>query len=265
MYKKVLENLRKEIETPVEPILPSPRKNNLVPQREEKVEAPTDPLSLMKEWHQRIKQSSSKFQQQAAETKLSSNKATSFLKGVEENISKDDNKLVKRPSAFSGDTSLVRNGEDVGEFSLDIDGASSLIRSKEGFRETPYWDVNAYRVGYGSDTITKADGSVIRVTPGVHVTKEDAERDLERRIGEFTSKAVSKVGELNWEPLPEKAKAALVSVTYNYGHLPNDVAEAVKTGSLSSIADAVERLKSHNEGINKKRRLHEAALIRSGV
>ena len=32
--------------------------------------------------------------------------------------------------------------------------AEQIIAQFEGFRETPYWDVNAYRTGYGSDTIT---------------------------------------------------------------------------------------------------------------
>ena len=37
--------------------------------------------------------------------------------------------------------------------------AFDLIKRFEGFRTTPYWDVNAYRTGYGSDTVTLADGS----------------------------------------------------------------------------------------------------------
>lgn len=38
----------------------------------------------------------------------------------------------------------------------------ALIREKEDFRSKPYWDVNAWRVGYGQDTINGQ-----RVTPGM--------------------------------------------------------------------------------------------------
>ena len=40
--------------------------------------------------------------------------------------------------------------------------AFDLIKRFEGFRTTPYWDVNAYRTGYGSDTVTLADGARLR-------------------------------------------------------------------------------------------------------
>lgn len=259
MYKKMLEDLRKEVETPVDPVLPI-RKKGLVSQRQEEPEAPpTDPLSLMREWSHRIKASSSKFQQQAAERRLASKESTPSPQVIVQEVVKDKG-LVKRPSAFDGDISSTDE-----DFSLDVSDAATLLRHKEGFRDKPYWDVNAYRIGYGSDTVTKEDGSVVRVTPNISISRQDAERDLKRRIGEFASKASSKVGERNWETLPEKAKTALISVTYNYGHLPDTVAEAVREGSLGGIAAAVEALASHNEGINKKRRLHEASLIRASM
>jgi GH24 family phage-related lysozyme (muramidase) len=264
MYKKMLEDMRKEIDTPVEVIAPTPARRGLVAQKTEEAPVePTDPTSLMREWAKRIKASSSQFQQKKAETRLSAKpSAAPAAMPVEEPTKKP---LVDRPSAFRGEMS--EDGyEGGGDFSLDISDAASLLRQKEGFRSSPYWDVNAYRVGYGSDTITKPDGSIVRVTPNVMVTKEDAERDLERRIGNTTSKIVSKVGEQNWEVLPTKTKAALVSVAYNYGHLPNNVADRVKEGAgLGGIAEAVEALQVHNEGVNKARRRHEAALIRSGV
>jgi GH24 family phage-related lysozyme (muramidase) len=135
---------------------------------------------------------------------------------------------------------------------------SNLLRRFEGFRETPYYDVNAYRTGYGSDTITQADGKVIKVQPGMQITKEDAERDLSRRLNtEFIPKATMQVGAENWTALPAPAQAALASVAYNYGSLPSSVVAAVKTGDVNAIADAVQSLKD-----NPGRRAQEAAVIR---
>jgi GH24 family phage-related lysozyme (muramidase) len=141
-------------------------------------------------------------------------------------------------------------------------GAAALLRDVEGFRDSPYWDVNAHRVGYGSDTITRADGTVVKVQPGMRITREDAERDLQRRIAEFESTAKGQVGEAEWNALPASARAALISVTYNYGSLPSTVVDAIKTGDVNAVASAVEGLSA-----NKSRRQKEAAIIRgqSGI
>ena len=56
-----------------------------------------------------------------------------------------------------------------------------MIKQHEGFKSNTYWDVNAHRLGYGSDTITNLDGSVRRVKNGDTVTREQAELDLRRR------------------------------------------------------------------------------------
>ncbi len=36
-----------------------------------------------------------------------------------------------------------------------MDQATGLLRNFEGFISKAQWDVNAHRVGYGSDTITR--------------------------------------------------------------------------------------------------------------
>jgi GH24 family phage-related lysozyme (muramidase) len=138
-----------------------------------------------------------------------------------------------------------------------------LTRKFEGFREKPYFDVNAERVGYGSSTITTPEGKVESVTKGTTTTKEDAERDLRRRIEtEFIPKAAAQVGQENWDRLPENVAGALTSVTYNYGSLPRSVVAAVKTGNVDAIANAVESLADDNKGINRGRRMSESATIR---
>lgn len=146
-----------------------------------------------------------------------------------------------------------------------MQAAMSLIRSKEGFIEKPKWDVNALRVGYGTDTITGPDGTVRPVKKGDTVTREDAERDLERRTGEFMGSVRTSVGEDAFKKLNPNQVAALTSVTYNYGTLPASVATAVKSGDPEAIAKSIEGLAGHNEGVNASRRMHEAAIARGAA
>jgi len=141
--------------------------------------------------------------------------------------------------------------------------ATKILMEKEGFRSQPYYDVTRLRAGYGSDTYTTADGKVHRVTKDSHVTRADADRDIARRTKIFYDAEVPRVGKETWESLPETARGALVSVAYNYGALPKSVVTAAKTGDVNKIATAVEGLQGHNKGINRKRRLHEAAIIRA--
>lgn len=148
-------------------------------------------------------------------------------------------------------------GEDNMTLPAGIAMAHDLIRREESFRDTPYWDVNAYRVGYGSDTVTKSDGTVVPVVKGMKITREDAERDLRRREREFAMTAGRQVGTDVWTSLPGNVTAALTSVAYNYGSLPKSVVKAVGTGDNEAIAVAVESLPA-----NPERRKREAALIR---
>lgn len=143
------------------------------------------------------------------------------------------------------------------------DLATDLIKQREGFLEKPKYDVNAYRAGYGSNTVTLPDGSVQKIEPGMRVSREDAERDLQRRINtEFVPKAAAKVGEENWSRLPENTQAALTSVAYNYGTIPSRIVPAVQSGNPETIARAIESLAGDNKGINAGRRMQEANIAR---
>lgn len=150
----------------------------------------------------------------------------------------------------------LENGEDTKE----------VIKHFEGFISTPKMDTDGkLRVGYGSDTVTKADGSVERVTADSRVTQADAERDLDRRATEFQNKARNAVGKEAWDGLSPKAKASLTSITYNYGTLPQSVADAAKTGDPKAIGAAIMGLQGHNGGINANRRAQEAANVTGEV
>lgn len=142
---------------------------------------------------------------------------------------------------------------------------SAVIAEFEGFSKTAYWDVDAWRTGFGSDTVTRADGSVEKVTEDTVVTREDAERDLARRTVEFSETASRNVGAEAWEALPANVKSALTSVAYNYGNIPSRIREAVRSGDVEAIAAAVEGLAGDNGGINRNRRMREAAIIRGGT
>ena len=158
-----------------------------------------------------------------------------------------------------------RNTETVGGKAYDMgtpvqDPTLGLIKEFEGFRETPYWDVNAHRVGFGSDTITLPDGTVQRVAPGVSVSEADAERDLQRRVNtEFVPIVRRAIGDEAFASLNPNQRAALTSIAYNYGKLPGSVADAVRSGNVQSVTSAIQGLGSHNNGINAKRRAREAA------
>lgn len=138
----------------------------------------------------------------------------------------------------------------------------SLIESFEGFISHAKWDVNAYRVGFGSDTVTLPNGSVQKVLPTTVVSRQDAERDLSRRLDtEFVPRAASQVGQAQWQKFSVRTQAALVSLTYNYGSLPQVVLNAARSGKLTSIKVAILSLKGQNNGVNDHRRQQEADYV----
>lgn len=154
-------------------------------------------------------------------------------------------------------------GIDKGFSGTALERTMQVLRDKEGFRSSTYWDVNAHRVGYGSDTITGPDGSVRQVRQGDTVTRADAERDLQRRSADFLSGVKSSVGEEAFNRLNANQQAALGSVAYNYGSLPSSVVTAARSGDPEALARSIEGLQGHNEGVNRARRLSEAAMVRS--
>lgn len=143
--------------------------------------------------------------------------------------------------------------------------STQLIAGFEGFRETPYFDVNALRTGFGSDTVTLETGEVVPVTEGTVVTQEDALRDLQRRITtEFAPRAREAVTPEIYDNLSPQQQAALNSITYNYGSLPERVASVARTGDIEATAQAIAALGSDNEGINANRRAQEAQIFAGG-
>lgn len=143
----------------------------------------------------------------------------------------------------------------------------AMIRKHESFSSRTYWDVNAYRLGYGTDTITDRNGNVRRVRQGDAVTREDAERDLARRAQIFRNAARQKIGAAEFDRLPAKTQAAITSVAYNYGSLDKlpSLVRAVRSGNLHAISQAIAARQGDNRGVNRKRRLEEAAAVLSDL
>lgn len=186
------------------------------------------------------------------------------LAAVNENGYIDD--LTKQKISGKNRTTLISTA--LGKKGADLysgggsasDKAVAILRKFEGFRDTPYMDVTKYRVGFGSDTVTLADGKVVPVQKGMKITREDAERDLQRRVGEFQAQAAKDAGPA-WNNLTPDQQAALTSVAYNYGSLPKGVVAAIQTGDAGNIARSVQSLADHNKGVNYNRRMAEAAII----
>ena len=139
-----------------------------------------------------------------------------------------------------------------------------LLRGFEGYESTPYMDKKTsggnagYRVGYGSDTITRPDGSVVKVQAGMTISKEDAERDLQRRIStEFLPRVKSQLGAA-YDGLTPNAQASLASLAYNYGSVPSSVVAASKSGP-EALSKAIASL-----GANARRRKTEAQYALGG-
>lgn len=156
--------------------------------------------------------------------------------------------------------------ESFGNFTDGAEAAAAILRQFEGFQPTGTYDVNAFRAGFGSDTVTLSDGTIKKVTEGMAVSVADANRDLLRRIGqEFLPAARNAVGASTFDALNAQQQGALVSLAYNYGagaFQPGEalagIAKAIRDGNIELAATLTANLRD-----NPGRRQQEAALLRS--
>ena len=122
-----------------------------------------------------------------------------------------------------------------------VETASELIRKFEGYISKPMWDVNAYRLGYGSDTIELPNGTHRKVLKTDVTTKQYAEKDLQRRLNtEFIPRVKSQIGEPYWSNLPIPAQASLISLAYNYGSVTKkEIINAARSGDVNALSKAI--------------------------
>jgi len=132
---------------------------------------------------------------------------------------------------------------------LDVTAAANFIKPREGFRSEPYPDPpndpnGRLSIGYGSDTITRPDGSFYKITRKSKVTKTDAERDLIRRItDEFKPRVEQRLRSrsVDYDDLPLKLKVVFIDLAYNYGTLFFDFIEGYKASGVQGVIDELQR------------------------
>jgi len=146
-----------------------------------------------------------------------------------------------------------------------IDGvhqaAAQFIAFWEGFISTARWDVNGYRLGFGSDT---EGPEQTKVTRGMTTTRERALQNLVARVPQFEAVVKRQLGDGVYGGLPSSMKVSFLDLAYNYGDLPESVVLATGRGVSAAIA-AVEAREGDDHRINAQRRRAEAALIASGL
>lgn len=146
--------------------------------------------------------------------------------------------------------------------------AAAMIRGFERFVGKAYPDTrtstgkfDAFRAGFGSDTVTRLNGDIEKVTKDTVVTLAEAERDLSRRIIEFQNGIQNAIGVDTWNSLNEAQQAALTSIAYNYGSLPDTIVKAIEEGGgAEKVANAIANLTA-----NPGRRKEEAQAFLSGT
>lgn len=154
------------------------------------------------------------------------------------------------------------SAENKADFNAKVaTSTAELIKEFEGFRVKAYWDKNAWRAGFGSDTTTAADGTKSTIQKGQIVDLESSLRDLERRIKEFQDVIRGQIGGNLFDSMDEGQQAALTSIAYNYGSLPDRIVKAIQTGNNETIYGAIRGLAGDNKGINSKRRMKEAEVF----
>ncbi|UEM12357.1 putative Ig domain-containing protein [Bradyrhizobium barranii subsp. barranii] len=148
---------------------------------------------------------------------------------------------------------------------------SLIIQEFESFSSNAYWDKNAYRVGFGSDTYAIPDGSGgwsygHTVTESTEVTLAAALAELTHRLDTQTNAGIPgierDIGEANFLSLSPLRQAVLESLAWNYGslaapRLATVLADLRNNSSFNQIANDIQALSD-----NPSRRGIEADLFR---
>ena len=163
---------------------------------------------------------------------------------------------------------------DLGRLNLTADyleKAFIFIAEEESFRSRSYWDVNAYRVGYGNDRFIDTDNKLKSVTSNTVITQEQAKNTLIYDIkNRFEPGVINQIGQSNWASLNANQKAALLSYAYNAGAGALStwgVANSIKNRNFQQAANNIARGPVTGGGVLYeslvKRRKKEASLFLS--
>ncbi len=155
------------------------------------------------------------------------------------------------------------------------DYIATFITQFEGYTATAKWDVNAWRIGHGSDTLELPGGGYRKVLQTDVTTRELAAKDLARRIKtEFIPRVRDQIGAEYFDKLPAGAKIALVSLAYNYGSITKPaIVNAARQGNMPALSQAIvvstqndnQKLSDSMRQALRNRRIKEATLVMSGA
>lgn len=194
-------------------------------------------------------------------------KATQDLQDAE---SKAADAFVTRRAQAYQQYGATRSAGPGAALSDSMGPTREMLKQFEGWQGVGKWDVNAYRAGYGSSTVTLADGSIQKITQGMVVNRDDAERDLDRRILGYFEEQKRVTGPA-YDTFTAEQKAALASIQHNYGSIPGRIQPALASGDAQAIANAIAGLAMDytrteardGSPINYSRRMKEAATFGS--
>jgi hypothetical protein len=205
--------------------------------------------------------------------KIFSGEAKSASKG----LGKLGNKKMEKGKSYIEKQKWFDNEKTIVDVPKGYREIFDYIISEEGFARKAVFDVNAFRIGYGSDTITTSNNGTFRkVKEGDVTTDKLAQKDLSRRIPtEFEKNLKNQFGEI-YDSLPIEAKIALNSMAYNYGSITKSkIRESIKDAANEKISwnDVAEIWinstkddnKSQSERVRnalKERRKREAEIIK---
>jgi GH24 family phage-related lysozyme (muramidase) len=124
--------------------------------------------------------------------------------------------------------------------------AANFISLKEGFKDKATFDVNRYRMGYGSEKILK-NGKLVSVNKGDTCTKQEAVDTLATwGVPEFAKQIEKDLGSANWKKLTKYQKVALTSLGYNVGSAyiqarayGKRIKEAISKGDMKAAAQEI--------------------------
>lgn len=198
------------------------------------------------------------------------------------NMKLDAVKVDDSPAGDDADDVDIDSSEDA-NYSISnanysdsiVNQAYDLIIPFEGFTPIPKIDTDGYcRIGHGSSHITKKNGSVINLgkpEPGKScdetypytITIEDAHRDLRRLIPHTFLPVVERYVRM-WggdiKKFNDATVAALVSVAYNYGHVPSKLKAGIAANDAKAIGEAL-LTNFNSKGENPSRRKREGQYI----
>jgi GH24 family phage-related lysozyme (muramidase) len=124
--------------------------------------------------------------------------------------------------------------------------SAQFIGKNEGFTQNASWDVNAYRLGFGTDRIIGADGNIRKVAAGDTTTVDSALKMLQYEVvnaykARLVGNASYQIPEATFNALNDRQKAALISYVYNVGSLSKkpEIATAIKNGNYAQAAQLI--------------------------